>query len=48
MSALTYRKATFSYAKESGEDIMRQVDVYVPEKLEAGADDGMDLLVSTR
>jgi hypothetical protein len=48
MTPPTYRKSTHAYEHPSAaEDVMRQVDVYVPEGMKGHAD-GIDLLVSVR
>jgi hypothetical protein len=48
MTPPTYRKSTHAYEHPSAaEDVMRQVDVYVPDSMNVSAD-GIDLLVSAQ
>lgn len=48
MTPPTYRKSTHAYEHPSAsQDELRQVDVYVPEGIDAGTED-IDLLVSAK
>jgi hypothetical protein len=48
MTPPTYRKSTHAYEHPSAaEDVMRQVDIYVPDSINESTD-GIDLLVSAQ